>query len=101
MSVSKDKKEFDYTDAVEAAARAWWDENGGAAEVQGEEVQLPWWLVPDMVKAQVRFVLLEPVVAAVDVALRQAEIERLIDNLVDDVLTSQTDAEEESDDAQG
>lgn len=92
------RKEFDYTNAVEAAAAAWWEENGGMSIVAGQEVELPWTLVPGTVKAQIRIMLLEAVVAAVDVALRQAEIERLIDSLVADVLVS--DTEDAGDDTQ-
>jgi len=69
--------EFDYTAPVEAAAKAWWDEHGNVIGPDGS-TPVDWDLVPGLVKAQVRMVLFEAVVAAVDTAFEQKEFERMM-----------------------
>lgn len=70
-------KEFDYTAAVESAAKTWWAEHGNV-RVGDDESPVDWDLLPGAVKAQIRMVLFEAVVAAVDTALEQQEFERMM-----------------------
>ena len=70
-------EEFDYTAAVESAAKAWWAEHG-FVKVGDDDTPLAWELIPGAVKAQIRMILFEAVVAAVDTALEQQEFERMM-----------------------
>lgn len=72
--------EFDYTECVEAGAEAFWEEHGHVqfAGVDGEGgLALPWELVPGTIKAQIRIMIFEVVVAAVDRARYIIELENI------------------------
>lgn len=68
--------EFDYTNAVDVGARVWWEEHG-TVDVEGDAGPLPWEMVPGSVKSQIRMILFEAIVAAIDAAFEQKEIEDL------------------------
>lgn len=76
--------EFDYTDCVEAGAQAFWEEHGHVefSGIDGEGgIALPWELVPGTVKAQIRMMIFEVVVAAVDRARYIIELESIFDGI--------------------
>jgi hypothetical protein len=63
--------DFDYTECVEAGSKAFWEEHGSfqfTDEESENSIPVPWELVPGTIKAQIRMMLLEPIVAAVDCA---------------------------------
>lgn len=80
-------EEFDYTTCVEEAAKAFWEEHGEVQfnEVIGEDgIAIPWELVPGVVKAQIRMLLFEPIVAAVDQARRVIELENIFEGITNE-----------------
>lgn len=78
---------FDYTECVEAGAQAFWEEHGHVqfAGLEGEEgIALPWELVPGTIKAQIRMMVFEVVVAAVDRARYIIDLESIFDGIEDE-----------------
>lgn len=76
--------DFDYTECVEAGAKAFWEEHGHVqfATASGEDgLALPWELVPGVIKAQIRMMIFEVVVAAVDQARYIIELEKIFEGI--------------------
>ena len=72
-------EEFDYTAAVEAAAKTWWNEHG-TVFIGEDTTPVDWDLIPGGIKAQIRIGLLETVVAAVDTVFEQKEFEGIMND---------------------